>query len=734
MPQKLRELARAANLDDFESRCLELLDSGNLPLAEVAECLSVIEQAGRAERVAPLAQMIFENIDVAAQPREALKVASAALLAAPKSDQLRQITLDLYRRVYGQTPGFDAILESAGLTTGAAPRAALRVLDFCLALEVGDTLISRMDDRVVEVAHVDRQRGLFTLRRADRVTTIPARELVREYERIAPKDFRVLRQLHPERIGELIETDPVALVIGLINAYGQHIDADQLRYELVPRYIEPKDWSKWWTRARTELKRSPNIIMEGRSPIVLSYSPEGISLEQEVWEQFAAVSDPEKWLNIAEGYLREQKSRKAAPDKDLLHRFREHLRKYVADIRTRRPSEAFACALVAAEIARAEGEPANGLAGEMLAASPQPARWIAELKHDVLWERAFAALPQARPADWPEVVVALLPLSPAARFDRLAEALRTAGRLAELQRLIDDALVDPVNYPEPIYWLWKGPKNPEGLTLPEDTALFATILDTVVALDTTLTPAPQVGRNFRNRVKSAFALRDYAKVAACLRQISTAAAVPLKRQIERLEGLGDNARIAMTEALRAAHPELWITHEVALAPWEDPNTLWATPAGIEKKTAERDELVNVKMRENAKRIGEAGALGDLSENSEYKFALEERDFLRARLAQINHDLSMARPLSPSEVATHHVSIGTRVTLRESDGSGTASRVLTIIGPFEANIDAGIFSYKAPVPQKLMGLRVGERTKLPLEGGEREYEVVSIENALADGPG
>ena len=40
------------------------------------------------------------------------------------------------------------------------------------------------------------------------------------------------------------------------------------------------------------------------------------------------------------------------------------------------------------------------------------------------------------------------------------------------------------------------------------------------------------------------------------------------------------------------------------------------------------------MRANAKAIGEAAAHGDLSENSEYRFALEERDLLRARLAQL----------------------------------------------------------------------------------------------------
>ena len=66
MPQKLRELARAGNLDAFESRCLELLESGGLPLAEVAECLSLIDQSGKAERIAPVAQMILENVDAAA--------------------------------------------------------------------------------------------------------------------------------------------------------------------------------------------------------------------------------------------------------------------------------------------------------------------------------------------------------------------------------------------------------------------------------------------------------------------------------------------------------------------------------------------------------------------------------------------------------------------------------------------------------------------------------------------
>ena len=36
-------------------------------------------------------------------------------------------------------------------------------------------------------------------------------------------------------------------------------------------------------------------------------------------------------------------------------------------------------------------------------------------------------------------------------------------------------------------------------------------------------------------------------------------------------------------------------------------------------------------------LGEAASRGDLSENSEYKFAIEERNLLRARLAQLNSE-------------------------------------------------------------------------------------------------
>jgi transcription elongation GreA/GreB family factor len=183
----------------------------------------------------------------------------------------------------------------------------------------------------------------------------------------------------------------------------------------------------------------------------------------------------------------------------------------------------------------------------------------------------------------------------------------------------------------------------------------------------------------------------------------------------------------MTDLLRERFPDLWKVVEVRLQPWEDPEVLWSTRAGIERKSEERDQLVNVTMRENAKRIGEAAALGDLSENSEYKFALEERDLLRARLAQMNSDLSLATEIDPYRIPTDHVGVGSRVTLQRLDNG--QPRQITFLGPFDSDVDKGILNYKAPVSQKIMGLRIGDRVRLILESAEAEYEVAAIEAGL-----
>jgi transcription elongation GreA/GreB family factor len=730
---ELLELAKTGKCEAFETRCLELLEGGALALGQLIGPFEQFERDGRAERLVTLIQMVFETLAPTTDPTAALALTRVAFIAAPQNEALRKLTIELYRQVYGQEPNFQAVLESSGLTTGRAVRTALRVLDLCLALQPGDLLISRMDDRVVEITDLDRARGLFTLRREGRVTTLPAAEVSREYERIARDDFRALRQAPPEQLAKLIAEDPVAVVIGIIHAHGEHIDSDLLKQELVPRYIEHQAWSPWWTRAKSLLKRSSHVVVEGRSPVLLTYCAAGQTVEDESWAAFTGKNEPEDWLGTAEGYLREKAARKEPPDTTLLQRIHDHIAKYITAVRTRRPAEALACALVLDRLGE-KGVPTTAepreLAVTLLRETADPILLLKGVSHEGLRERGLELLKAAHPETWVELTLSWLTTAPAVLLDKLGTAAVDAGHAADVQQFIDLGLADPAGHPELFFWLWKTPTRAKALRVPADAELFRQILDTLSALGRTVTAEPEVVKEFRHRMKAALGLRDYAKLRQVFQACSESAAVTIRQQLNRLEGLGDNAPSKMLDILRDVHPQLWVVRSKQVAPWQEKITIWSTPEGVNRRTAERDDILNVKMPQNAKRIGEAASHGDLSENSEYKFALEERDLLRARLATINDELSRTRVLNVHDVPGDSVGIGSRVVLRAV--ADNSEKVMTFLGAFDSDVDHGIYSYVAPTAQKLMGKVVGEHVTFLVDGHEHEFEIVALANALQYG--
>lgn len=731
---ELLELAKAGKFDDFEARALELLEAGALRPADLLAAADELERNGQVPRISTLVQMLLENQPDARSDPKTLKLACRALLATPDNAAARGLVADLYQAQHGATPGFELALQASGLAGGRPVRMALKLLELSLTLQPGETLISRMDDRVVEVSEVDRERGLFTLRDSGATVTRPAPEVVRDFDRIAADDFRVIRALRPDSLADLLTNDPERVIIGLIHAHGGHIDAEQLKAELVPDYLPAGAWSKWWTSARNKLKKNPHVLIEGRSPVILTYTAEAQSLEEETWETFASKKFPTDWLSIAEGYLREKAALKETPDVTLLERLRAHLMQNIETARATRPAEALETALVLAAL-QERGLPDDGsskaAALALLQKAAAPERLLAALGQATLQERGLDWLQEARPADWGHAAIRWLPTAPAGLLDKLVSGAVAAGHATEVQQVIDAAVGDAPRFPEIICWLWKGPRGVSGLTLPTDDALFIDIVEHLSSLGRSVTADPTVVKNFRHRMRATLALRNFARVQECLQRTSAAAAVTLRRQLERLEGMGQTTQAALVDMLRDVHPQLWAVKPQRIEPWADATTVWTTADGLRKRTAERDDIVNVQMRDNARRIGEAASHGDLSENSEYKFALEERDLLRARLAKINEELSLARALEVHDVPESKVGIGSRVTLRRTDDR--SERVMTFLGPFDTDVERGIFSYQAPFAQKLMGRQAGERVTVTLDGRDVELEIVSAVNALQDAP-
>lgn len=727
---ELYRLVKSGDLAGFEKSCIEALEAGTLDLGQLVGPFKELEKSADASRVAGLGELVLENVDVTANAEAALAIARIALVADAENADLRKRVAQLYERVHSGVAGLSKLLEVSGLTTGRPARNALRLLDLCLSLRKGDPLISRSESICVEVMDIDLEHGLIVVRSEGRPRSVTIGELSREYEAISPDDFRVLRQLRPDRLRERVHAEPAAVVIELIRLHGGAVDQDTLKNELCPKLVDTKEWPKWWTGVRTQLKRSPHVSLEGRAPLLLRYNEEARTPESETWEAFSAMNDAGDWLSVFESYVREKKRTKQNPDAPLLERMCAHVAER-ARAAARRPAEALWLALVADRmhaLAGVSSDPPEGLAATLLREIHDPAGLIAELPDADAWELALDALAATRPQDAAAYMVEALPSAPAVVIDRIVDQALAAGLGDAVQSLINTAVADPVDNAEIIFWLWKRPPRDVGLKFPDKPGLFLTIIETLSALGRTLNPPAAKMKAFRQRMKTALGLQDYAEARRCIQAVDAHRAVTLRTQLSRLEGLGDNLRSALLDHLRDAHPALWHVVREKPKPWADEDLIWTTREGLNRRVQERDHLVNVSMRENARRIGEAASHGDLSENSEYKFALEERDLLRARLAQMNHEISKCEVIDPNEVPTDHVGVGSRVRVRDTADDST--RTLVFLGPFEAAVEKGVYNYRAPFSQKLMGLQVGERVTVSLDGSEREIEILEIGSGLA----
>jgi transcription elongation factor GreA len=152
-------------------------------------------------------------------------------------------------------------------------------------------------------------------------------------------------------------------------------------------------------------------------------------------------------------------------------------------------------------------------------------------------------------------------------------------------------------------------------------------------------------------------------------------------------------------------------------------------SSLEKRNAEYEELVKVKIPANSKEIALARSYGDLSENFEFKAAKQMQSVLMRRKAELEQMLHNARGTSFENVDTSRVSIGTIVTLRNAETN--KEETYTILGAWDGDPDRHIISYQTAIGQALLAREVGQTVSLNEEDGAAEFTIVSIQPAPPD---
>ena len=535
---------------------------------------------------------------------------------------------------------------------------------------------------------------------------------------LSPEHFLARKASDLPSIKKLAAEEPVAIVRSIIDSLGGRASAAQIGEWLVGDVFTEAEWKRWWESTKKLLKASGAFSVPAKKTDSIQLRAEGVSHADELIAAFNKACQPKEQITAAEQITKFHQQFKQP----------EKLQPVIATIenmavRNQKLHPELAFELIFARDDLLERLPqlhtthiGLSLSKLILDEEKRLASILPKLSA-AKEKKVLQALPFALGDRWMECALKLLQGSHGRVVAQIARILSEAGQRDELRLILERSIHEHSATSEMLTWLCGEREKWSELITPE---LFGAVL---AALErerhAALSRASKLHRAFvedRQLLGQMFASSDIDIARDAVRRL-------------QLSSLFDElTKRSLLARLVRIHPELE-TMTKGAQPGEKSAQLTVSWSSLEKRRAEYEELVKVKIPENSREIALARSYGDLSENFEFKAAKQMQSVLMRRKADLEEMLHNAQGTSFENVDTSRVSIGTIVTLRNLETN--QEETYTILGAWDGDPARRIISYQTAIGQTLIGRGLGETVRLNTDHGSAEFTIASIEPAPSD---
>ena len=149
-----------------------------------------------------------------------------------------------------------------------------------------------------------------------------------------------------------------------------------------------------------------------------------------------------------------------------------------------------------------------------------------------------------------------------------------------------------------------------------------------------------------------------------------------------------------------------------------------TKEGYERLKSELQRLQREERPTVIKAIEEARAHGDITENAEFEAAKEKQGHIEGRIQDLTQKVANSQIVNLPEEVDGRVVFGCKVIVEDLEtGEVTSYR---LVGPYEADVQAGTISLTSPLGKALIGKEEGEEVKVQTPKGIRNIEILEIQ--------
>ena len=162
---------------------------------------------------------------------------------------------------------------------------------------------------------------------------------------------------------------------------------------------------------------------------------------------------------------------------------------------------------------------------------------------------------------------------------------------------------------------------------------------------------------------------------------------------------------------------------------KDSKKNYITREWYDKLVAELKELREVKLPDILEKLAEAKAQWDLSENFEYKSAMEDKDFVNSKIAELEKLLANAEIIEEEKTSWKGtIWYGSKVLLEIQGDKDLYT--CTIVGTWEVKIndwtkDDLLISLDSPVWSAIKGHRAWDEVKMRLWNDRKNIKIIEV---------
>ena len=474
--------------------------------------------------------------------------------------------------------------------------------------------------------------------------------------------------------------------------------ASEIKDELSELVIPPADWNRWWQTARAKIKKDTKIESPKDLKEPFRLRSEDVPHEMALHKALEGKPSVNATVQMVYTFLRD------FPETLKNQEFKASLEARLKEILAHEEITEIQKLQVLFFLEDLGIKSSVQEMSDLICSMQGLTDAICNIEVVAFQKRTMQLVRKCR-SDWKDLFLELLfSLNANLLRDYVLQELQSPEGKTALSEKLNGLLIPPLSWPEVFIWYFQKILDKK-TKLPFSDAqgqnrFFEGLLILLDHLEQKVTH-----RDLAKKIIALLTADRYKIVRDIMQQSSLDEVKEYLLLATKCETLTDHDIKILHSLAEVVHPSLLRLRKEKNANVTDENVIWTTQEGYQKVQQRIQQIATVETVSNAKEIEAARALGDLRENAEFKAALEKRDRLQSEMKFLSDEINKARILSPNDVSTDEVGVGSIVHC--SDSKGEHQRFI-LLGPWDADPERRILSFQSKLAQTMKGCGIGQK--------------------------